>query len=102
MPERNCRFELRLSRTELYELTKKSRKAGVTASAFIRQAVNGAEVKPLPDAEVGALIRGIYNSGSSLDRLIKICAAQGINIPELRLAVQESRAAARAVIDAYK
>ena len=93
---------LSFTKAEMDALTKKARKANRSREGFCRAILSGAEVKPLPDAEVGTLIRSIYSAGSSLDRLLKICAAQDIDIPELRLAAQESRAASKAVIDAYR
>ena len=36
---RNCRFELRLSKDELSDLTKKARKAKLTNAALIRRAI---------------------------------------------------------------
>ena len=48
MKKRNCRFEVRFTKDELSDLTKKARKARLTNAAFIRRAVCGAEVRELP------------------------------------------------------
>ena len=45
MKKRNCRFEVRFTKDELSDLTKKARKARLTNAAFIRRAVCGAEVR---------------------------------------------------------
>ena len=43
MPTRNCRLELRLTKSELTDLTRKARKARLTNSAFIRRAIREQE-----------------------------------------------------------
>ena len=37
MKKRNCRFEVRFTKDELSDLTKKARKARLTNAAFIRR-----------------------------------------------------------------
>lgn len=71
MKKRNCRFEVRFTKDELSDLTKKARKARLTNAAFIRRAVCGAEVREAPPADVPALIQEVrrvgniaYNSGT--------------------------------------
>ena len=56
MKKRNCRFEVRFTKDELSDLTKKARKARLTNAAFIRCAVCGAEVREAPPADVPLLI----------------------------------------------
>ena len=56
MKKRNCRFEVRFTKDELSDLTRKARKARLTNAAFIRRAVCGAEVKEAPPADVPQLI----------------------------------------------
>ena len=44
MTIRNCRFELRLSKAELNDLTRKARKARLTNVGFVRRAVQEQEI----------------------------------------------------------
>ena len=53
MKKRNCRFEVRFTKDELSDLTKKARKARLTNAAFIRRAVCGAEVREAPERHGG-------------------------------------------------
>ena len=52
MATRNCRFELRLTKDEFTDLTKKARKAGLTTAAFVRLAVAGKDILEAPPADV--------------------------------------------------
>ena len=60
MTIRNCRFELRLSKAELNDLTRKARKARLTNAGFIRCAIREQEVK---EADRNELFRGRGGTG---------------------------------------
>lgn len=60
---RNCRFELRLSKDELSDLTKKARKAKLTNAALIRRAIRDLEVKEAPAVDVPYLLNEIRRVG---------------------------------------
>ena len=63
MKKRNCRFEVRFTKDELSDLTRKARKVRLTNAAFIRRAVCGAEVKEAPPADVPLLIGEVRHVG---------------------------------------
>ena len=62
MKKRNCRFEVRFTKDELSDLTKKARKARLTNAAFIRRAVRGrgqgGSPRRRPRANPGGAARG--------------------------------------------
>ena len=74
MKKRNCRFEIRFTKDELSDLTKKARKARLTNAAFIRCAVRGTAVKEAPPADVPVLIREVRRVGDSLNQIMKRAA----------------------------
>ena len=63
MRKRNCRVEVCFTKDELYDLTKKARKARLSVGGFIRRAVRGIEVKEAPPADVPMLIREVRRVG---------------------------------------
>jgi len=100
--KRNCRFELRLSKDELSDLTKKARKANLTNAAFIRRAIRGLEVKEAPPVDVPVLLRDVRRVGYNINQILKIANAQGlVDVPQLRKALEENHAAAQQIINAY-
>ena len=102
MTTRNCRFELRLSKNELSELTKKARKAHLTNAGFIRRAIWDLEVKEAPPVDVPVLIREIRRVGYNIDQLLKIANAQGlVDVPQLRKALDENRALVKHITRVY-
>lgn len=99
---RNCRFELRLSKDELSDLTKKARKAKLSNAAFVRQAIRGTEVKEAPPVDVPVLLRDVRRVGYNINQILKIASAQGlVDVPQLRKALKENHAAAQQIIAAY-
>ena len=99
---RNCRFELRLSKGELTMLTRKARKAGLSNAAFIRRSIQEKEVKEAPNADVVELIREIRRSGNNINQILKVANARGLlDVPLLRKALDENHAAVQRVIEAY-
>ena len=102
MAKRNCRFEVRLTKDEYYELTKKARKAGLTTGAFVRMAVAGQKVVEAPSADVPVLIREVRRVGYNIDQILKIANAGGLlQVPDLRRALEELRTVEKQIASAY-
>ena len=102
MARRNCRFEVRLTKDEYYELTKKARKAGLTTGAFVRLAVADQKVTEAPPADVPLLIREVRRVGYNIDQILKIANAKGmLDVPRLRSALEENRAVEKMIASAY-
>ena len=102
MTTRNCRFELRLSRNELSDLTRKARKARLTNAGFIRRAIRDQEVKEAPPVDVPILIREVRRVGYNIDQVLKIARAQDlVDVPQLRKALEENRALVRQITNVY-
>ena len=102
MAKRNCRFEVRLTKDEYYELTKKARKAGLTTGAFVRMAVAGQKVVEAPSADVPVLIREVRRVGYNIDQILKIANARGLlQVPDLKKALDENRAVEKMIANAY-
>lgn len=102
MARRNCRFEVRLTKDEYYELTKKARKAGLTTGAFVRMAVAGQVIREAPSADVPELIREVRRVGHNIDQILKIANSKGLlEVPDLRKALEENRAVEKLIANAY-
>ena len=102
MKKRNCRFEVRFTKDELSDLTRKARKARLTNAAFIRRAVCGAEVKEAPPADGPLLIGEVRRVGYNIDQILKLANARGmLDVPRLRKALDDNRAVERMIADAY-
>ena len=102
MTTRNCRFELRLSRNELSDLTRKARKARLTNAGFIRRAIRDQEVKEAPPVDVPILIREVRRVGYNIDQVLKIARAQDlVDVPQLRKALEENRELVRQITNIY-
>ena len=102
MTTRTCRFELRLSKAELNDLTKKARKARMTNAGFIRRAIREQEVKEAPPVDVPILIREVRRVGYNIDQVLKIARAQDlVDVPQLRKALEENRALVRKITNVY-
>jgi len=100
--KRNCRFEVRFTKDELSDLTKKARKAHITNAAFVRHTIQGAEVREAPNADVGMLIRDVRRVGNSINQLLLRANTQGfIDAPLLREALEENHRVAKTILDAY-
>ena len=102
MARRNCRFEVRLTKDEYYELTKKARKAGLTTGAFVRMAVAGQVIREAPSADVPELIREVRRVGHNIDQILKIANSKGLlEVPDLRKALEENRTVEKLIANAY-
>lgn len=102
MARRNCRFEVRLTKDEYYDLTKKARKAGLTTGAFVRMAVAGQVIREAPSADVPELIKEVRRVGHNIDQILKIANSKGLlEVPDLRKALEENRAVEKLIANAY-
>lgn len=102
IPKKNCRLEIRLSKDELYDLTKKARKAGLSKGAFVRRAVYGTEVKEAPPADVPYLISELNRVGYNLNQIAKVANAQQlVDVPLLRKTIGEVQTALKAITQTY-
>ena len=102
MAKRNCRFEVRLTKDEYYDLTKKARRAGLTTGAFVRLAVAGQEIHEAPGADVPVLIREVRRVGNNIDQILKIANSRGLlEVPALRKALEENRKVEKMIAGAY-
>ena len=99
---RNSRFEMRLTKSEFADLTRKARKAGLSTAAFVRKAVAGTEVKEAPPVDVPVLIMEVRKVGSSLNQILKIAEAKRLmDASEIRIALAENRAVEKMISKAY-
>ena len=102
MRKRNCRVEVCFTKDELYDLTKKARKARLSISGFIRRAVRNIEVKEAPPADVPMLIREVRRVGYNIDQILKIANVRGLlDVPRLRKALEDNRAVEKLIVDTY-
>ena len=102
MAVRNCRFEMRLTKDEFYDLTKKARKAGMSTASFVRMAIAGKDVMEAPSADVPLLIREVRRVGNNIDQILKIANSKGLlDVPELRKALADDRAVEKMISQAY-
>lgn len=99
---RTCRFEMRFTKDELSDLTKKARKAKLTNAALIRRAIRDLEVKEAPAADVPYLLNEVRRVGYNINQLLKIANAQGlVDVPQLRKALDENRRVVKQITEAY-
>ena len=102
MRKRNCRVEVCFTKDELYDLTKKARKAHLSIGGFIRRSVRNIEVKEAPPADVPMLIREVRRVGYNIDQILKLANARGLlDVPRLRKALDENRAVEKLISDTY-
>ena len=100
--KRNCRLEVRFTKDELFDLTKKARKAHLSMGGFVRRAVSDLEVKEAPPADVPKLIFEVRRVGSNIDQILKTANAKGLlDVPQLRKALEENRAVEKLIVEAY-
>ena len=95
-------MKIRFTRGELDDLTKKSRKAGLSREGYCRRILNGAVVKENPPADVPMLIREVRRVGYNIDQILKLANAKGLlDVPQLRKALDENRAVEKLISDTY-
>ena len=99
---RTLEMKIRFTRGELDDLTKKSRKAGLSREGYCRRILNGAVVKENPPADVPMLIREVRRVGYNIDQILKLANAKGLlDVPQLRKALDENRAVEKLISDTY-
>ena len=102
MSKRNCRFEVRLSKDEFSNLTKKARKAGMSCGEFVRNAIEDKPVIEAPSVDVPLLIREVRRVGFNINEILKIAYARKLlDVPQLRKALEDNRAIEKMIADAY-
>ena len=102
MRKRNCRVEVCFTKDELYDLTRKARKARLSKGGFIRRAVRDIQVKEAPPAEVPLLIREVRRVGCNIDQILKRANSIGLlDVPQLRKALEDNRAVEKLIVDTY-
>ena len=100
--KRTLEMKIRFTRGELDDLTKKSRKAGLSREGYCRRILNGAEVKEAPSADVPMLIREVRRVGYNIDQILKLANAKGLlDVPQLRKALDENQAVEKLISDTY-
>ena len=99
---RTLEMKIRFTRSELDDLTKKSRKAGLSREGYCRRILNGAEVKEAPPVEVPVLIREVRRVGCNIDQILKRANSIGLlDVPQLRKALEDNRAVEKLIVDTY-
>ncbi len=102
MRKRNCRVEVCFTKDELYDLTRKARKARLSIGGFIRRTVQNIEVKEAPPADVPVLIQEVRRVGYNIDQILKRANAIGLlDVPQLRKALESNRAVEKLIVDTY-
>ena len=99
---RTLEMKIRFTRGELDDLTKKSRKAGLSREGYCRRILNGAEVKEASPAKVPLLIREVRRVGYNIDQILKRANSIGLlDVPQLRKALEDNRAVEKLIVDTY-
>ena len=102
MAKRNCRFEVRLTKDEYTDLTRKARKAGLSTSTFVRMSVAGQEIHEAPTADVPALLQEVRIYGQNLKQLVAAVRGQGMpEAIELQKVLEDNRAMEKMIAAAY-
>ena len=100
--KKTCRFELRMTRDEMQELTRKARKAGLTKGAFLRAAIAGKRIHEAPSADVPTLIMEVRRVGYNIDQILKLANARGLlDVPRLREALENNQKVEKLIATAY-
>ncbi len=93
---------MKLSNKEIENLRANADRAGLTASAYARMALDRQKVMEAPPADVPVLIREVRRVGTNIDQILKIANTKGIiEVPELRRALEENRKVERMISGAY-
>ena len=103
MPRRTKKVEVRLSVGEYNRLMEKVNKSGLSASAFIRMAVVGVEIREAPSADVPQLIREVRRVGNNINQILVLARTRGLlNVSELEKALEDNRAVEKIIASAYE
>ena len=96
------RVQTSFTEEEYRGLKKKADMAGLTVSAFLRQAAFAVEPGAVLSADVPVLIHEVRAAGASLAKLVKIAEDGGmLEAEDLRKALADSRAAEKKIFRAY-
>ena len=102
MAKRNCRFELRLTKDEFTDLTRKARKAGLSTSTFVRMSVAGQEIHEAPTVDVAMLLLEIRRYSENMKQLMAAAMMRGVpEADELKMAIKDYRAMEKMIAAAY-
>ena len=102
MAKRNCRFEVRLTKDEYTDLTRKARKAGLSTSTFVRMSVAGQEIHEAPPVDVAVLLQEIRRYSENLKQLMVGVKERGMpEADEIRKALESNRAMEKMISAAY-
>ena len=103
MPRRTKKVEVRLSGSEYDRLMEKVNKSGLSASAFVRMAVAGVEIREAPSADVPQLIREVRRVGNNINQILVLARTRGLlNVSELEKALEDNRAVEKIIASAYE
>ncbi len=102
MENRNRRCEIRFTEREYQRLAGKAQRAGLSVSAFIRRSVEACQIKEAPPADLPRLIWEIRRTGNNIDQILTIANARGLlDVPQLRMAIQELRETEKLIVRTY-
>ena len=102
MPVREYIVKIRMTKEEYRCLKDKAQKAGMTAAAFIRMAIAGAEIHEAPPVDVPFLIREVRCVGNNIAQILRIANTKGLLVvPDLRKALEQNRAVEKLIAGAY-
>ena len=103
MSGRTKKVEVKLSESEYDALKGKASKSGLSASAFVRMAIDGAEIHEAPSADVPQLIREVRRIGNSINQILMIARTKKtLNVSELEKTLEDNRAVENLIASAYK
>lgn len=102
MRKRNHRIVFYLNDKEFEAFEKKAKRSSHSREDFIRKAIQEAQIKELPPADLHKLIWEIRRVGNNIDQILMIANAKGIlNIPDLRKAIDDLRAVEKLIVSQY-
>ena len=102
MRTRNHRVVFYLNDKEFEAFEQKAKRSSRSREAFIRKAIEDAQIKELPPADLHKLIWEIRRVGNNIDQILMIANTKGIlNIPDLRKAIDDLREAEKLIVSQY-
>ena len=72
MRTRDKKINIYLSEKEYEHLTKETKKAGLTISAFIRSRIAYINIKPIPPEQLGAILSELSAIGNNINQLARL------------------------------
>ena len=102
MRKRTNAFLIRLSDEELDRLNNLVRRTHLSREEVVRRLLDGAEIKEAPPADVPLLLREIKLVGNNINQILALANAKGfLDVPRLKIAVDELREVDRLIIETY-